>query len=566
MKTTTIAASAVLLFFSVSAALLAAALDVEEAVEVNMMMRKAFVRDVQATCPNGQTCGGDETCCPVDGNSGGYMCCRTTNFPKDSCCAGACCLDDETCCFDEQGGECCLAQNTFCVQKAAGSQRPSRCCPHWTIGCESGSVGCCDPAQPWQWNLGSGHGRSTVILNQRQQQQQQQQQQKKQDQTQQQEKVQTPTLLPQAPTTVYALVVSGWRSQGKALVAVKIDTRTGTATETAVTGFRDDPAGESTREFLWDPKRRVFYYLDANFTANAGERPAKGRPVYLYTVDPERATATSAVVKGASDFPTGYAMSGTGADIIMATLRVEGGAGSSNVTGYNFYRLTPSTASAVLIGQAPRGASEDADKTFYSGYHRAATTTAASTTSAFRFGYRSVTTQTGQGLCATTITTAAATATTTSSVWVDEVTKGHDYFMTIDMMSPESNNINITNSSATTAAANNVFLSLAPSTSDAKRGLDVVRWGYPDDSIYGVVTSLGNAHPPSVQQLGDLGYLASAVSDTTYAAMVVIDGALGPVSDQWALALVDLNSGNHSVLPLSPRTVADTWSMAGLGF
>jgi hypothetical protein len=26
----------------------------------------------------------------------------------------------------------------------------ARCCPQWTVGCESGSVGCCDPARPWQ--------------------------------------------------------------------------------------------------------------------------------------------------------------------------------------------------------------------------------------------------------------------------------------------------------------------------------------------------------------------------------------------------------------------------------
>ena len=27
---------------------------------------------------------------------------------------------------------------------------PARCCPQWTVACEAGSVGCCDPARPWQ--------------------------------------------------------------------------------------------------------------------------------------------------------------------------------------------------------------------------------------------------------------------------------------------------------------------------------------------------------------------------------------------------------------------------------
>ena len=26
----------------------------------------------------------------------------------------------------------------------------STCCPRWTVGCTVGSVGCCDPAKPWQ--------------------------------------------------------------------------------------------------------------------------------------------------------------------------------------------------------------------------------------------------------------------------------------------------------------------------------------------------------------------------------------------------------------------------------
>eukprot|EP00755_Sulcionema_specki_P004266 Sspe_Gene.29638::Locus_14191_Transcript_4_7_Confidence_0.364_Length_1921::g.29638::m.29638 len=45
-------------------------------------------------------------------------------------------------------GECCVNEATFCVPKEG--LYPSRCCPLWTVGCGVGSVGCCDPARPWQ--------------------------------------------------------------------------------------------------------------------------------------------------------------------------------------------------------------------------------------------------------------------------------------------------------------------------------------------------------------------------------------------------------------------------------
>ena len=86
-----------------------------------------------------------------------------------------------------------------------------------------------------------------------------------------------------------------------------------------------------------------------------------------------------------------------------------------------------------------------------------------------------------------------------------------------------------------------------------------------DKSAYRVVAKLGNAHPPSVQRLGDLGYLASTIRGNTYAAMIVIAGAVGPSSDRWGLAVVDVTTGNATVVPLEPRDVAGTWSMSGLG-
>lgn len=59
------------------------------------------------------------------------------------------------------------------------------------------------------------------------------------------------------------------------------------------------------------------------------------------------------------------------------------------------------------------------------------------------------------------MTTIAGASTATK--WVNEVTQGHDYFMTIDAVQ--------TNTTGATK-----FLSLAPNTADPKRDLDVVEW------------------------------------------------------------------------------------------
>ena len=73
-----------------------------------------------------------------------------------------------------------------------------------------------------------------------------------------------------------------------------------------IKSFDDDPAGESTREFMFDSKRKLFHYIDANFTANGGSRPADGRDMYLYSVDPVAGTTEKKTVSGAKDFPVGY--------------------------------------------------------------------------------------------------------------------------------------------------------------------------------------------------------------------------------------------------------------------
>lgn len=131
-----------------------------------------------------------------------------------------------------------------------------------------------------------------------------------------------------------------------------------------VNGFSDNPAGESTREFLWDHTSKKFYYFDVNFTAFGGARPTNGRQPYLVTVDPISGTTTRASITGAKDFPTGYARVSDSGKVIMATEAWE----KSAQTGYAFYSLDLTTAVATPAGTIAVDAStKEQDPAYYAG-------------------------------------------------------------------------------------------------------------------------------------------------------------------------------------------------------
>eukprot|EP00037_Helgoeca_nana_P017254 m.163433 g.163433 ORF g.163433 m.163433 type:complete len:529 (-) comp23907_c0_seq1:223-1809(-) len=476
-------------------------------------------------CPGGgQECADDSSCCSA-GSSGGYLCCQNITMKGGPCCDDGCCTEGETCCSDDKGSSCCLAQTTYCVAKGAGSSFPARCCPQWTVGCEVGSVGCCDPAQPWQWTIAAGTVDAAATR------------------PRPQPSIPTPTAASfhaTTPTEAYALVVSGWDSTESSLIALTIDTASGNITKKIqVSGFSDNPAGESTREFLWDPASKKFYYFDVNFTASGGERPSTGRPVFLVSVTPTTGEVTRQVITGALDFPTGFALYGTAGKVLLATKAYD----QTVLKGFDFYILDLATATAVPTGSIESGAGEQ-DPAFYAGYHRVASPDGETV---YRVGYKMVTQQAGPGVGV------VATAGTAAS-WVSETTQGHDYFMTANI-----DTHNVTDTKWT-------MLSLAPQLSDPKRGLDLVRWSPTDATVYETIATLGNAHPPRVGMgMGFLGYMASAVSsDGTFAALVV-DEAVLPQGDRWALAIVDLVTGASKVMPLAPRDIAGTWSVSGLG-
>ena len=81
-----------------------------------------------------------------------------------------------------------------------------------------------------------------------------------------------------------------------------------------------------------------------------------------------------------------------------------------------------------------------------------------------------------------------------------------------------------------------------------------------------MVAKLGDAHPPRVNQLGDLGYMATDYKASTgrYAALVVKWGAK-QIEDRWELAVVDAKASAGKLVPLLPRDLAGAWSVEGFG-
>lgn len=204
------------------------------------------------------------------------------------------------------------------------------------------------------------------------------------------------------PATIYALFLETVQ-ESSTLKVLTINGQTGAISDPqTVAGF--NAWGEITREFVFNPQKEVFYYLEANFTV---PRPSSGRQLRLYTVDPKSGQATSQIVQGAVDFPSGFAFDEASGKLVVATWRVGQSAppgGQDTPVGYNFYTIDPSTAAATKIGATAGIADADA----YAGYFQTCSLGAGL---CYRLGYFNVTTQTNPGLGVTRI---AASPTSTS--------------------------------------------------------------------------------------------------------------------------------------------------------
>ena len=467
-------------------------------------VQTTFLRTIQdKTCPDGkQHCLENEPCCAFSPGSYG------------------CCSSDEECCSDDQGGECCIVQPTYCVPKDANlNSYPARCCPRYTIGCNVGEVGCCDPAIPWQ--RGSPlHGPSKVAK-------------KVKKNAKAEIKYWTSDKKLDANKVAYALVTNGI---APGLLAWTIDLASGNITQ-KIPVERYNTHGEATRDFLYDSKSNLFYQFDVDFGV---KHPANGRQIVLSKIDPTNGKTTTVNVTGdgASDYVTGFCIEKSSNAVLIS---------SKNENGvFNFFSVDPSTGVSTKKGSVETASGKEEDPSHYAGYFRLC-----DSKSVTRIGYESVVNQENPGLGIVTFSDnnddSQKTA-TADAKWVDNVPvpSGFKFYLGAKQYGDS-------------------YLSLAPNiTNDL---LSLVQWENGKSNVL-VDTNCG---PPRVMGSGELGFVLDAVreSDNTYIALVDDESPV-PIPepgtwDQWALVVVNLKSKDVKMLTLTPEILEGETAISGIG-
>jgi len=490
------------------------------------------------------------------------------NAPAQQCKQVYCDPRTESCCKDQTGSECCVLQSTMCVPPRGGFATTT-CCARWQIGCVVGSVGCCDPARPWQF-LGAEF-ESDLLFH-----------------AAAGEIPAAPTVAaPPSAATGFALFSKALSSE---LVTLTIDLASGQTTSRAVTGPATDYyalySGEDTRVLPFDPAARRFVFADLDFGSGV-----LTHPLVLYTIDAATGASTSREVRGCSgysNYPVGQAW-----DVSTASSSAGGAllVASQTESRVHFCSIHPETAQGTPLGSVARGRDE-ADPNHYAAY-----ISHAGSGLAYRIGYLQATNGTGGGVGVTPYTSVAGTAAghgtagttnylrsingSNSGVGVtfvggnaaDDGSSGKGGTVWHPATASPSHGLPV----SMVPHPSGGFLSLAPrSTGLRDRGrLDVLRWsldasgGAP--SAPTLVAELANArHPPlGLLGAGILGYVA----DTTdgrglYAALTVsVRGVLG-VRDLWTVSRVDLASGGVTEAALNPqptRLGSETSSLSGFG-
>lgn len=437
------------------------------------------------------------------------------------------CTADETCCQDDAGYACCIDQTTYCVPKEAGQKDyPARCCPQWTVGCFVGSVGCCDPARPWQRVLAAAPPRGRGRIGYAAQ----------------------GGGVGALPATAYALFTSGSLAAAADLNALTIDVATGAITNNVkLTGpaaaYDAATYGEQTRVFPYAHAANKFFWFDLVDATTT---------ITLYLVDPADGSSSAAPVRG-----------GAAGNVIGMGYHAESGSavlttGAKDGASFRFYSVDLATAVATPLGggggAVPRGADES-DPSFYAGYVSAV---GAEVTTTYRLGFEGVTQGTGPGLGVTDLaaaapkngTAAAAAANPTTWAAVPTASK-HEFFYSLSRKQ-----------------GGDTFLSLAPSDA-LNHTLAVVEWTAAGDAR--VVLDVPDAHPPEDKRTGILGYVAADTVGSAYVGLVIKENpsVLPGRKNQWEILGVDLDSATGGSAPIVGKGFdllgAETVSVSGVG-
>jgi len=413
------------------------------------------------------------------------------------------CTSDETICADDKGWSCCVDQESFCVPKGGGFA--ARCCPQWTVGCGSGSVGCCDPARPWQRDLNNVGIRSPVVG----------------------------SSAAAVEATAYALFTSPSVAN---LDCLTIDVATGNITsKVPVSGPAKDYFaklyGEITRVYPYSPSRNKFFFLDI---VQTGATPSS--PITLYSIDPATGASTSAVVSGVAGFVVSF-------DYHPESDRVVVAVGAREDVSFSFLTVDVDTAVASLLGTVDRGASEAASPAFYAPY---ITVMAQNGTSAYRLGYQQVSEAVGPGLGATPLAGGVATWEAVPSA------PGLGFLYSMVRKPGTDAFVSLAPSSATNHTLS--VVSWARGDASAAVLLDMANAHPPQMIGTGVLGYVADATSKSL-------YAALVVQPAK--------GSLFGEGDQWVLAFVEYDSGatGHVVIDGQgfAKLGAETVGVSGLG-
>lgn len=428
------------------------------------------------------------------------------------------CVGAETCCEDATGWECCITQTTFCVAPR-GNFQTSTCCPRWTVGCQVGSVGCCDPARPWQYFQSTnevGNTNHSFLRNPM-----------KRYHSKAAQHLDLDYEINAAGKVAYALFVSDGIFKDS-LLSMTVELASGRViAKKSVTGpvqdYNAKLFGSSTRLFSWDPAKVRFVFADADYAAKG---PAF--PLTIYSIDAATGVSTSKAVSGCAGEPLGMAFDKSTQRLIVAT---------QDKDSAFFCSVNPDTGVAEKLSKVARGSGETSD-TYYAAYM-----SYVSSGIAYRVGHRQVSFGTDPGMNAVTLATGVATK------W-NAIALARNHSLPVSMqVHPDGG-----------------FVSLAPR--GGTFALDVIVWDATNNTVQ-VLKQLTNANVPSSPKTGALGYVGDAIDGSTFAAMTVQKGAKVPlVSDKWKISTVDLHSGAVFESALKPQpaiTGAETVTLSGFG-
>eukprot|EP01063_Lacrimia_lanifica_P031063 TRINITY_DN504_c0_g1_i2.p2 TRINITY_DN504_c0_g1~~TRINITY_DN504_c0_g1_i2.p2 ORF type:complete len:468 (+),score=196.71 TRINITY_DN504_c0_g1_i2:60-1406(+) len=421
------------------------------------------------------------------------------------------CAAGSTCCRDspdpDATWECCMDQATSCVPM--DTMYTSRCCPKWTVGCQAGSVGCCDPARPYSMPFGdlAAVGQEAA-----------------------------------SPATAVADTAAGAGSAGSAYALVtksglfsttaqvlKMDPLSGKvlAKHTVRGAVADYVAkkllGATPRPFEFDARARHFHSLDVLDGA-----------LTLLSVDADSGASTSAAVTGveAGAYPTGMAYDAEAGRLVFSF---------PTEAGFAFFTAAVPAGSgsvaATKVAEVARGGSEATSAQYYAGYM-----TRSYNLTAHRMGQKEVTLGAGPGVAAVDL---AAGGKGTEWTTVE----------TVDLWSLDK-------------AGSGARVSLAAGA----KGFDLVQWDASSATHPTQLTTFAGCYPPLAGQLGGaLGYVGTAVAGRVFTSMVLEHTVVkvkqtSVTVDNWVLASYDLEAGAAYVNRLSPEfLLSDTVALGGFG-